>query len=31
MNKLVKDKIPEIQNYCQNFDVKELYLFGSAK
>jgi len=30
MDKFVKDKIPEIQNYCQNFDVKELYLFGSA-
>ena len=30
MNRLIKDKLKEINEICERFDVRELYVFGSA-
>jgi len=29
MNKLLKNNLKQIKNYCQQFDVEKLYAFGS--
>jgi len=31
MNKIIKDRLPEIKQICEKLGVKSLYLFGSAE
>jgi len=30
MNQLIKEKLPDLRKLCQTYDVKSMYVFGSA-